>query len=119
MEQAGMADIAKNKTESLRAAWLNALGGRRGPEYPGRRDHDLATTLLVYGPRHQNLYLTMTTWSITWLGFNVFALLLALIPYERGERWFWYALWMLPLLWLSFFALAPETRSTRSNSSHA
>jgi hypothetical protein len=34
----------------------------------------------------------MTAWSITWLGFNVFALLLALIPYKRGERRSSYAL---------------------------
>jgi hypothetical protein len=120
MEQAGMVDIANNKTESLGAAWLDALGGRHGPENSGRRDHDLAATLLVYGPPpsepvsdHDDLehYLA--------LGFNVFALLLALIPYKRGERWSWYALWMLPLLWLSLFALGPETRSTRSNSPHA
>lgn len=70
-------------------------------------------------PRQQNLYPTVTTWSITWLGFNVFALLLAQIPYKRGERWSWYVLWMLQLLWMSLFALAPETRSARSNSPHA
>jgi hypothetical protein len=36
-------------------------------------------------PRYQNLYPIMTAWSITWLGFNVFALLLALILYKRVE----------------------------------
>jgi hypothetical protein len=41
-------------------------------------------------PRFQNLYPVMTAWSITWLGFNVFALfLLALILYKRDERRSW------------------------------
>jgi hypothetical protein len=34
-------------------------------------------------PRYQNLYPIMAAWSITWLSFNVFAVLLALIP-TRG-----------------------------------
>ena len=55
-------------------------------------------------------YSLMGALGITWAGFNAFALVLALIPFRRGERWAWYALWMLPLLWLSLFALAPDLR---------
>jgi hypothetical protein len=55
-------------------------------------------------------YSIMGAWGVTWAGFNVFALILALIPFRRGERWAWYTLWMLPLLWLSLFALAPDLR---------
>ena len=52
--------------------------------------------------------LALAGWSITWAGFNAFALLVALIPYRRGERWAWCALCMVPLLWLALFALSPE-----------
>jgi cell division protein FtsW (lipid II flippase) len=59
-------------------------------------------------PLYQDFYPIMIAWGLTWVGFNVFALILTLIPYRRGERWAWYTLWMLPLLWLSLFALAPD-----------
>ncbi len=55
-------------------------------------------------------YSLMGAWGVTWAGFNIIALVLALIPFRRGERWAWYTLWMLPLLWLSLFALAPDLR---------
>jgi predicted membrane protein len=42
------------------------------------------------------------------VGFNIFALVMTLIPYRQGERWAWFTLWMLPLLWLSHFALATD-----------
>ena len=35
-------------------------------------------------------------------------IVLILIPFRRGERWAWFTLWMLPLSWLSLFALAPD-----------
>ena len=53
------------------------------------------------------LWLTRA-WGITWVGFNIFALVLSVGPYRRGERWAWYTLWLLPLLLLSYFVLAPE-----------
>ena len=31
--------------------------------------------------------------------FAVLAVVIAAIPYRRGERWAWYALWVVPLLW--------------------
>ena len=31
-----------------------------------------------------------------------------LIPFKRHERWAWYALWMLPLQWLSQFVFFPD-----------
>ena len=55
-------------------------------------------------------YSIMGGWGVTWVGFNVIALVLALIPFRRGERWAWYTLWTLPLLWLSLFALATDLR---------
>ena len=63
---------------------------------------------MLTDPLYENVYPTMIAWGLTWVGFNVFALLLILIPFRRGERWAWFALWMLPLSWLSLFALAPD-----------
>lgn len=48
-------------------------------------------------------------WGVTWVGFSVFALVLILNSYRKRERWSWYAAWLLPLLWLSHFILAPDT----------
>ncbi|MGH2454738.1 MAG: hypothetical protein ACRDHD_00550 [Candidatus Limnocylindria bacterium] len=30
-------------------------------------------------------------------GFGLLALVVTLIPYRRGERWAWYAIWLLPI----------------------
>lgn len=59
-------------------------------------------------PLYVSAYSIMGAWGITWVGFNVFAMILTLMPYRKGERWAWFTLWMLPLLWLSLFALAPD-----------
>jgi hypothetical protein len=53
-------------------------------------------------------YSLMGALGVTWVGFNLFALILTLIPFRRGERWAWVTLWMLPLMWLSQFVLAPD-----------
>jgi len=53
-------------------------------------------------------YSLMGALGVTWVGFNLFALILTLIPYRRGERWAWFTLWMLPLLWLFQFVLSPD-----------
>ena len=47
-------------------------------------------------------------WGITWIGFNILALVLIVGPYRRGERWAWYALWLMPLLLIGYFVLSPE-----------
>ena len=47
-------------------------------------------------------------WGITWIGFNILALVLIVGPYRRGERWAWYALWLMPLLLVGYFVLSPE-----------
>jgi hypothetical protein len=42
------------------------------------------------------------------VGFNVFALVMILIPFRRHERWAWYTLWLLPLQWLLQFVFSPD-----------
>ena len=39
---------------------------------------------------------------------NIFALVVILVPYRRYERWAWFTLWMLPLMWVSQFAFMPD-----------
>jgi hypothetical protein len=53
-------------------------------------------------------YSLMGALGVTWVGFNLFALIMTLIPFRRGERWAWFTLWMLPLLWLFQFVLSPD-----------
>ena len=48
-------------------------------------------------------------WAITWVGFNILVLALSVGPYRRGERWAWYTLWLVPLLFISYFFIAPKT----------
>ncbi len=56
----------------------------------------------------EGAYPIMGALGTAMVGFNVLALVLALIPYRRGERWAWYTLWMLPLLWVSQFVFSPD-----------
>lgn len=61
-----------------------------------------------WNPIFESTYSIMGAWGVTWVGFNTFALIMTLMPYRRGERWAWYTLWMLPLLWLSQFVFSPD-----------
>ena len=109
LEQAGMAHVGSGRAERVheRLGWmLLAAGAVLGV---------LAAAITTFPPPYwfaepdlRDLALVMAGWSITWAGFNAFALLVALIPYRRGERWAWYALCMVPLLWLALFALSPD-----------
>ena len=47
-------------------------------------------------------------WGVTLVGFNIFVLALSVGPYRRGERWAWYTLWLVPLLFIGYFFIAPE-----------
>ena len=70
----------------------------------------LAPNLIFSGSgfRVGNAPLVIRLWGITWVGFSIFALVMILVPYRRGERWAWYTLWLLPLLWLGHFVLSPD-----------
>ena len=59
-------------------------------------------------PAFEGAYSIMGALGTALVGFNVFALLMTLIPYRRDERWAWYTLWMLPLLWVSQFVFSPD-----------
>lgn len=51
----------------------------------------------------------LRAWGITWVFFNILALAILLGNFRKGERWAWWALWLLPLLWLSHFLVNPAT----------
>ena len=48
-------------------------------------------------------------WGITWVFFNVLVLVILYRNFRQGERWAWWVLWLLPLLWLSHFVFNPST----------
>ena len=57
---------------------------------------------------YEGVYPMMGALGTALVGFNVLALVMALIPYRRGERWAWYTLWILPLGWVSQFVFSPD-----------
>jgi hypothetical protein len=50
----------------------------------------------------------LRAWGMTWVGFNILVLAMSVGPYRRGERWAWYTLWLMPLLFIAYFLIAPE-----------
>jgi hypothetical protein len=59
-------------------------------------------------PFFENMYPIMGALGIASVGFNIFALVMIVVPYRRYERWAWYTLWLLPLQWISQFVFLPE-----------
>ena len=59
-------------------------------------------------PLYSTGYSVMGAWGISWVGFEILALVLILVPFRRGERWAWRTLWLLPVLWLCLFVLSPD-----------
>jgi hypothetical protein len=57
---------------------------------------------------YEGVYPMMGALGTALVGFNILALVMALVPYRRYERWAWYALWLLPLQWISQFVFLPE-----------
>ena len=43
--------------------------------------------------------------SSLWVGMNLFGLAITLKPYRNGEKWAWYTLWYLPLIFSLHFLL--------------
>jgi hypothetical protein len=61
-----------------------------------------------WDPLFESAYSIMGAWGTTWVAFNILALVMTLVPYRRYERWAWFTLWMLPLLWVSQFVFSPD-----------
>jgi predicted membrane protein len=57
---------------------------------------------------YQDVYPLMGALGTALVGFNVLALIVAVVPYRRYERWAWFALWLLPAQWVSQFVLLPQ-----------
>ncbi len=37
--------------------------------------------------------------GVAYTGMGIFGILIAVIPYRRGERWAWFSLWVYPVFW--------------------
>ena len=59
-------------------------------------------------PLFTTQYSVMGAWGISWVGFEILALVIVLIPFRRGERWAWWTLWCLPALWVALFLISPD-----------
>ena len=51
----------------------------------------------------------LKAFGLTWIFFNICALIILFGNFRRGERWAWWVLWLLPLLWLFHFLVNPAT----------
>lgn len=71
----------------------------------------ISPTTVLFEPefRAGDVPAVLRAWGITWLFFNVFVLLVLFRGFRQGERWAWWTLWLLPLLWLSHFLVNPST----------
>jgi len=47
--------------------------------------------------------------GLTWVFFNVFVLIVLVKYFRAGERWAWWVLWLMPVLWLFHFVVNPST----------
>ena len=72
----------------------------------------LVTTLppisWFWNPAFESAYPVLGALGTALVVCNIFALVVIVIPYRRHERWAWYTLWMLPLMWVSQFVFAPD-----------
>ncbi len=68
----------------------------------------LPSLSMLSDPAYQDAYPIAGALGTALVGFNVLALVVILVPFKRHESWAWYALWMLPLQWLSQFVLFPD-----------
>ena len=107
MEQA---DTARwhHQGRGIREVRLDDPLGQRAAGHRRRPNHDLSATVRVLEPALSRCYPIMGALGTALVGFNILALVMILIPYRRGERWAWFTLWMLPLLWLSQFVFSPD-----------
>ena len=49
--------------------------------------------------------------GVSTLFFYIFALIVILISFRAWERWAWFALWLLPLLWVADLVINPNIRA--------
>ena len=63
------------------------------------------TVLVEPAFRAGNVPGALRAWGVTWLFFNVIALVVLFRGFRQGERWAWWTLWLLPALWLCLFFL--------------
>jgi hypothetical protein len=71
----------------------------------------LSPNTVLFEPEFQagNVPGALRAWGVTWLFFNVIALVVLFRGFRQGQRWAWWTLWLLPLLWLSHFLVNPTT----------
>jgi hypothetical protein len=56
-----------------------------------------------------NVPAILRTLGLTWIFFNVLELIVLFRNFRGGERWAWWVLWLLPILWLFHFLFNPAT----------
>ena len=74
--------------------WVGLTPIGEQTELPGRAWGQFA----LQDPEVASLYsMDLVVLGLLGTGFGLLAAAVAVIPYRRGERWAWYALWLLPV----------------------
>jgi hypothetical protein len=61
-------------------------------------DHTQWEQFAAQDPGVASIYATyLAVLGIIWAGFGLLAAIISLVPYRRGDRWAWYALWLVPI----------------------
>lgn len=47
--------------------------------------------------------------GLFWLAFGLLLMAISVTAYRRGQKWAWYALWVLPLIFIGWIAIDPLT----------
>lgn len=72
--------------------WLVPVGGQT--ELTGRTWEHFA----AQDPEVASLYaMDLAVLGIIWTAFGLLAAIISAVPYRRGDRWAWYALWLVPV----------------------
>ena len=76
------------------ALWVALTPAADQTELTGRAWEQFA----LQDPEVASLYsMDLVVLGLLGAGFGLLAAVVSLIPYRRGERWAWYALWLLPV----------------------
>jgi hypothetical protein len=79
----------------LSGLWVGLTPTGSQTELSGRTWEEFAAA----DPEMATLYaMDLVLLGMTFTAFAILGTIIVLIPYRRGERWAWFALWLLPLV---------------------
>ena len=101
----------------LVAAVPHTLGINTDPETVQRISGMTVSQLKDSNPGFFNLYIFYFSFGgLSDLAFAFFTIVISLTAYRKGEKWAWYAFWIVPAWYLGFAALSLTLESSEARS---